>query len=102
MKCKCLLPLVTMAFTTVIPDKSICVTSHSAEAKVAVGGERHSHCGSPLQMYLPISFRGCSIYVHLELLQKNPLSAMSTPVLLSLPLFNVALLRKEGLILYST
>lgn len=77
MKCERLLLVVRMAFTTAIldssSDRSICVTSHTAETKVAVGGEsptEKSHCGSPLQMYLPISFRGCSIYVHLELLQK--------------------------------
>lgn len=74
MKCERLLLVVRMAFTTAIldssSDRSICVTSHTAETKVAVGGESLSHCGSPLQMYLPVSFRGCSIYVHLELLQK--------------------------------
>lgn len=84
-------------------ESCVCVASHSAEAKAAAGGESHSDCGSPLQWYLPTSFRGYRIYAHLERLQKNPIPQLRhTLVMLNHLLFNLALVEKEGVILCST
>lgn len=95
-----------MGFTTArnsSAESCVCVASRSAEAKVAAGGESQSDCGSPLPWHLPTSFRGYSIYAHLELLQKNPIPQLHpTPVMLNHLLFNLALTRKEGLILCFT
>lgn len=95
-----------MGFTTAVDDSSaescVCAASRSAEAKAAAGGESHSDCSSPLPWYLPTSFRGYRIYAHVELLQKKPAPQLHlSPVMLNHLLFNLALVRKEGVILRS-
>lgn len=84
-------------------ESCVCVASRSTEAKAAAGRESRPDWGSPLPWYLSSSFRGYRICAHLQMLQKNPVPQLCpTPVLLNHLLFNLALVRKEGVILCST